>query len=77
MEVTIKIKDWSDIEILLPLFERLGISMPNPPEKVKLKPPSLPITFAEKADFMALAGIWKDKAIDAAALRKSAWGDRL
>jgi hypothetical protein len=37
----------------------------------------LPITFAEKADFKALAGIWKDKQIDADALRKAAWGNRL
>ena len=36
----------------------------------------LPISFAEKPDFMALAGIWKDKNITLAQLRKEAWGDR-
>ena len=36
----------------------------------------LPIIFAEKPNFMALAGIWKDKNFTLAQLRKEAWDDR-
>jgi hypothetical protein len=33
----------------------------------------LPISFAKKPDFMALAGIWKDKNITLVELREEAW----
>jgi hypothetical protein len=67
MELIFKIDNLSDFNILHPLLKRLGISF-----KEKVKTPDLtdftgelPITVAEKPDFMALAGIWKDKKLDA------------
>lgn len=44
---------------------------------IKVKNNSLPITYSKKADFMQVAGIWKDKNIDPEVLRKEAWGNRL
>jgi hypothetical protein len=76
MELILKIDNLSDFNILHPLLKRLGISF-----REKVKTPDLvndlPITMAEKPDFMALAGIWKDKNLDADQLRKEAWGDRM
>jgi hypothetical protein len=63
MELILKIDNLSDFNILHPLLKRLGISF-----REKVKTPDLtselPITLAEKPDFMALAGIWKDKNLD-------------
>ena len=42
----------------------------------KRKATVIPITYAKKADFKALAGIWKDKDIALGELRKKAWGDK-
>jgi hypothetical protein len=76
MELILKIDNLSDFNILHPLLKRLGISF-----REKVKTPDLmselPITVAEKPDFMALAGIWKDEKLDADQLRKEAWGDRM
>jgi hypothetical protein len=64
MELIFKIDNLSDFNILHPLLKRLGISF-----REKVKTPDLtselPITVAETPDFMALAGIWKDKNLDA------------
>jgi hypothetical protein len=76
MELILKIDNLSDFNILHPLLKRLGISF-----REKVKTPDLvndlPITMSEKPDFMALAGIWKDKNLDADQLRKEAWGGRM
>jgi hypothetical protein len=77
MEITIKLTNLSDINVLLPLFHRLGITFK---EKVTIVAPQknqLPITFAKNPDYTALNGLWKDKKITAEALREAAWGDRL
>ena len=82
MEVTINVKNWSDFEMLLPLLERLDISLKRGSQKkinkkdvsVEIK---LPITFAEKPDFMSLAGIWKNQNKTLDQVRNSAWGERL
>jgi hypothetical protein len=42
-----------------------------------LEEDNLPITYAEKADVMALAGIWKGREVTIEELRKNAWGNRL
>jgi hypothetical protein len=33
MEVVIKVNTWADIEVLLPIFERLGITLPQNKKK--------------------------------------------
>jgi hypothetical protein len=77
MELLIKLTDIKDINILLPLLSRLGISFTEKPKKKEPNKSSIPITYASKPDFMSLAGIWKDKNVSAEQLRKDAWGDRL
>lgn len=77
MEFIIRVNNLTDINILLPLFNRLGISFS---EKTKTNEPiqkALPITYADQPDFMALAGIWENQDITIEQLRKDAWGDRL
>jgi hypothetical protein len=76
MELILKIDNLSDFNILQPLLNRLGISFTEKTKK-NLTKTKLPITFAEKPDFMALAGIWKDKNKNSDQLRKEAWGNRL
>ena len=77
MELIVKLNNITDINILLPLLNRLGISFKEKANEPKSKKNNLPITFASKPDFMALKGIWKDKNITLEQLRKDAWGDRL
>ena len=74
MELIIKIDNTSDFTILHLLLRRLGISFT---EKSKNTEAHLPITLAEKPDFMAAAGIWKDKDVSIEQLRQAAWGDRM
>jgi hypothetical protein len=76
MELILKIDNLTDFNILYPLLKRLGISFSEKTKKTELKN-ELPITFAKNPDFMALAGIWKDKNINPDQLRKEAWGGRL
>jgi hypothetical protein len=76
MELILKIDNLSDFNILHPLLKRLGISFTEKTKKTSTKT-KLPITFAEKPDFMALAGIWKDRNINPDQLRKEAWSNRL
>jgi hypothetical protein len=65
-------QDWSAfLQLLFP--ENKIISKPN----IKIVNNSLPISYAKKPNFKALEGIWKNKNIDAVALRKAAWGNRL
>ena len=74
MELIIKIDNTSDFTILHLLLRRLGISFT---EKSKNTNAHLPITLAEEPDFMAAAGIWKDKNVSIDQLRHEAWGDRM
>ena len=74
MELIIKIDNTSDFTILHLLLRRLGISFT---EKSKNTEAHLPITLAEEPDFMAAAGIWKDKNVSIDQLRQAAWGDRM
>ena len=74
MELIIKIDNTSDFTILHLLLRRLGISFT---EKSKNTEAHLPITLAEEPDFMAAAGIWKDKNVSIDQLRDEAWGDRM
>jgi hypothetical protein len=76
MEFGIRVNNLTDISILLPLFSRLGISFT---EKTKNEPTNntLPITYAEEPNFMALAGIWENQDITIEQLRQDAWGGRL
>ena len=74
MELIIKIDNKSDFTILHLLLRRLGISFT---EKSKNTEAHLPITLAEEPDFMAAAGIWKDKNVSIEQLRQAAWGDRM
>ena len=74
MELIIKIDNTSDFTILHLLLRRLGISFT---EKSKNTEAHLPITLAEEPDFMAAAGIWKDKDVSIEQLRQAAWGDRM
>ena len=74
MELIIKIDNTSDFTILHLLLRRLGISFT---EKSKNTEAHLPITLAEEPDFMAAAGIWKDKNVSIEQLRQAAWGDRM
>ncbi len=54
------------------------VKKPAPAKKAReQKANSLPITFAEDPDVMALAGIWKGKDISLDDLRKNAWGNRI
>lgn len=76
MEIIIKLKDIADINILIPLLNRLGITFSEKTKTGQSQSP-IPITFSKKPDFMALSGIWKDKNITLEQLRKDAWGDRL
>lgn len=75
MELVIKIDNVSDFNILHPLLKRLGISFKEKARSVEISN-TLPISYAENPDFMALAGIWKDKNITPEELRAEAWGDR-
>jgi hypothetical protein len=79
MEFLIKLNNITDINILLPLLSRLGISFTEKTnaKTIEQQKKSIPITYATKPDFMALAGIWKDKNITSEQLRHDAWGDRL
>ncbi len=77
MELLIKLTDIKDINILLPLLSRLGISFTEKTNKAKPNKSQIPINYASKPDFMSLAGIWKDKKITAEQLRKDAWDNRL
>jgi hypothetical protein len=76
MELVIKINNLSDFNILRTLLKRLGISFEEKTKKAESKN-KLPISYAEKPDFMAMAGIWKNKNINSEQLRKEAWGNRL
>ena len=75
MEIVIKLKNTTDINIIIPLLQRLGITFTE--KKSAVVPDSFPITFAQKPDFMSLEGIWKNKNITQEQLRKDAWDTRL
>ena len=84
MELILKIDNQSDFYILLPLLKRLGISFKEKNKKPNSSTPTpnsnlseIPINWSENPDFMAVAGIWKDRNVDADQLRKAAWGDRM
>jgi hypothetical protein len=81
MELIINVQNTADINILLPLFNRLGITFSEKKEKIEILAPNqkmqLPITYAENPDFMATAGIWEGKNITIEQLRQDAWGDRI
>jgi len=38
---------------------------------------ALPVSYSEKPNILALAGIWKDQDISLESIRKEAWGDRI
>ena len=46
-------------------------------ETIESNTPEMPVQYAAKPDFRALAGIWQGRQVDQKALRKDAWGDRL
>ncbi len=63
---------------LVQLFDFKVIKVDIPTQKKKQIIDNLPITYAVKnANPFAMAGIWKNKKITQAELRKKAWGDRL
>jgi hypothetical protein len=88
MELIINVQNTADINILLPLFNRLGITFIEKKSKIEVGASiretvspvqinQLPITFAENPDFMAAAGIWVGKDITIEQLRQDAWGGRM
>lgn len=77
MEILVKLNNLTDINILLPLLSRLGISFTEKTKETEQPKNQIPITFADKPDFMSLAGIWENKNITPEQLRQDAWGDRL
>ena len=77
MEILVKLNNITDINILLPLLSRLGISFTEKIKDTEQPKSQIPITFADEPDFMSLAGIWKNKNITQEQLRQDAWGDRL
>ena len=80
-EVIIKYKNAKALKALQDLTKMLDFTIESrvteKPPKDKAEAASLPITFAKKPDVKALAGIWQDRDITLAELRKDAWGDRI
>lgn len=77
MEILVKLNNITDINILLPLLSRLGISFTEKIKETEQPKNQIPISFSDNPDFMSLAGIWKNKNITSEQLRQDAWGDRL
>ena len=77
-EVIIKYKSAKTLEALKDIAKYFDFVVEKPLAKKKHSKSSspLPITFATNPDVTALAGIWKDKNITLADLRKNAWGGR-
>jgi len=80
-EVIIKYKNAKALKALQDLTKLLDFtiesSVSGKSSKSRSEVPDLPITFAKKPDVKALAGIWQDREITLADLRKDAWGDRI
>lgn len=80
-EVIIKYKGAKALKALQDLTMMFDIVIEKSPgDKVspeEKRSPNPPITFAEKPDIKALAGIWEGRDITLAQLRKEAWGDRI
>ncbi len=80
-EVIIKYKSAKALQVIKDIAKYFDFVVEKPKTKKHDnnigKDAALPIAFAENPDITALAGIWKDKDITLAGLRKKAWGDRL
>jgi hypothetical protein len=79
-EIIVKYKNNKSLQALRDFAKYFDVVLESPNTKKAVgrkKKTSLPITYAENPDIMALAGIWKGKNISLEKLRKKAWGDRL
>lgn len=77
-EVIIKYKSEKAFKALQDLAKVFNMSISTPAKTVSITTTKeLPITYAERPDFMALAGIWEGRDITLEELRKEAWGDRI
>ncbi len=80
-EIVIKYKNEKTLELLKDLAKYFDFDIEKKTtiaikKADRAEENTYPISFAKRPDFMALAGIWKDKEISLVELRKNAWGDR-
>jgi hypothetical protein len=84
-EVTIKYSNKNVLNLLKDFSEYFEMEIIEKKEKktttprkgkLKISKQKPPIQYAEKPDFMAAAGIWKDNPITSEELRQKAWGNR-
>lgn len=77
-EIIIRSDNEDAIQKLAELVKLFDFEVVNvQPVSLASMSPKLPINYAKKPDFMALAGIWAGRKITLEEIREKAWGSRV